>query len=384
MTRLLILTHGLPASGKSTWAEKRVRESDGAVVRVNRDDLRTEIAGASYHRGAPNQKIEGRVTQEQHKRIKAGLAQDKTVISDDTNLNPRFMRQLATIAHAYNAPVHNQYFDVPVDECKRRNRNRDRVVPDEILDRMAKDAYTYDGTQLKRWNISEGMVTEMRDPSHPDEQYLAAFNATLPGAAGIKGIEGRDGRKLGITFDFDGTLCDTRAISDLHMGRKKNFHAFHMSSLDAPTNEDVVRILHETRERGIGVIGLTARQSRYAQVTIDWVRKHCIELDALYMRSREDYRPDYTVKSEIIKDIENDGWDICHAVDDNPQVVRRWLELGVNITQVPWHNAVDVETAGVQVYEKQIVQSPFSSGGCIRCGKPLKTGFIGPKCRTKS
>lgn len=386
MSRHIILTHGLPGSGKSTWAIQEAEKNAGKIVRINRDDLRTEIAGEQYHRKAPNKRVEGQVTQEQDKRIKQALAHDKVVILDNTNLNPRAMQSIARLANDYGATVQSKYFDTPIEECKRRNANRDRVVPEHVIDRMAEQGYCYDKSQLKRWTVKDGVVAEARDLTHPDEQFLLRFNATLPGAHGITGIEGKNGRKLAITFDFDGTLSDTREISDKFMsGNKKNFHAFHMESLNTQPNEDVVKILNETRERGIGVVGLTARQSRYAEVTTEWVKKHGIELDALYMRAREDYRPDYTVKSEIIREIENDGWDICHAVDDNPQVLRRWGELGIYVTAVPWHTPVYTEEGEEKpVYEKQVIPSPFASGGCIRCGKPLKKGFIGPKCQMKS
>ena len=36
----LILTRGIPASGKSTWAKAWVQEDPQRRVRVNRDDLR--------------------------------------------------------------------------------------------------------------------------------------------------------------------------------------------------------------------------------------------------------------------------------------------------------------------------------------------------------
>jgi tRNA uridine 5-carbamoylmethylation protein Kti12 len=39
----IILTRGLPASGKSTWSKEQVAKSNGKVKRVNKDDLRDMI-----------------------------------------------------------------------------------------------------------------------------------------------------------------------------------------------------------------------------------------------------------------------------------------------------------------------------------------------------
>ena len=39
----VILTVGLPASGKSTWAKEQVSQNPGQYKRVNKDDLRAML-----------------------------------------------------------------------------------------------------------------------------------------------------------------------------------------------------------------------------------------------------------------------------------------------------------------------------------------------------
>ena len=39
----IILTRGLPASGKSTWSKEQVAKSNGKIKRVNKDDLREMV-----------------------------------------------------------------------------------------------------------------------------------------------------------------------------------------------------------------------------------------------------------------------------------------------------------------------------------------------------
>ena len=38
----IYLTKGLPASGKTTWAEDAVLKSDGTIININKDDLQYE------------------------------------------------------------------------------------------------------------------------------------------------------------------------------------------------------------------------------------------------------------------------------------------------------------------------------------------------------
>ena len=64
MTRLLI-TRGLPASGKTTFARKLQPQ----VVRVNRDDLRRMLHGQRLF----TQRAEGQVTQAQRAAVEALL-----------------------------------------------------------------------------------------------------------------------------------------------------------------------------------------------------------------------------------------------------------------------------------------------------------------------
>ena len=77
MTRLLI-TRGLPASGKTTFARKLQPD----VVRVNRDDLRRMLHGQRLF----TQWAEAQVTHAQRAAVEALLRARADVIVDDTNL----------------------------------------------------------------------------------------------------------------------------------------------------------------------------------------------------------------------------------------------------------------------------------------------------------
>ncbi|HKD37378.1 MAG TPA: AAA family ATPase, partial [Pirellulales bacterium] len=42
------------------------------------------------------------------------------------------------LAKAHDCQIEAIFFDVPVEMCQRRNRKRDRVVPEEVIEKMAK------------------------------------------------------------------------------------------------------------------------------------------------------------------------------------------------------------------------------------------------------
>ncbi len=117
MTRLLI-TRGLPASGKTTFA----RKLQPGVVRVNRDDIRRMLHGCRLF----TQWAEGQVTHVQRASVEALLRAHADVIVDDTNLRAKTVREWAELAARFGATfeVHD-FTDVPLDECLRRDAERD-------------------------------------------------------------------------------------------------------------------------------------------------------------------------------------------------------------------------------------------------------------------
>ena len=116
MTRLLI-TRGLPASGKTTFA----RKLQPYVVRVNRDDLRRMLHGRRLY----SQWAECQVTAVQRALVEVLLRARAEVIVDDTNLRARTVREWAELAARLDATLEvHDFTDVPLEECLRRDAGR--------------------------------------------------------------------------------------------------------------------------------------------------------------------------------------------------------------------------------------------------------------------
>ena len=124
--RLVVLV-GLPASGKSTWLH------DNQLFALSSDAVREMLTGDVTDQSI-NRLVFQTLRQLAAARVRAGV--DLTYI-DSTALTPWERRCWIRFGELHDCPVEAVYFDVPLAECKRRNALRPRVVPENILDRMA-------------------------------------------------------------------------------------------------------------------------------------------------------------------------------------------------------------------------------------------------------
>ena len=124
--RVIVLV-GLPASGKSTWLQRNMFPSLSSddIRRLLRDDPADQTI---------NRAVFATLRSLLRKRLELGAA---VTCIDATNLTPRERRPYIKIAEGYGARAEALLFDTPLAICKARNATRERVVPDDIMDRMA-------------------------------------------------------------------------------------------------------------------------------------------------------------------------------------------------------------------------------------------------------
>lgn len=138
-----------------------------------------------------------------------------------------------------------------------------------------------------------------------------------------------------IITDLDGTIYDHRQRAELLSGG--DFDAYHSASVNDPPHPEVVSVLQALTDRFL-IIAITGRNERYRLITTNWLFKHEVPVDTLWMRGDDDYRKDYVLKQELLDEaLEYHGLkreDVLFSIDDRDQSVEGWRESGIHCWQV--------------------------------------------------
>ena len=124
-----IMVVGLPASGKSTLAEKLKEEYNAEII--SSDNLRKEL-----YNDEQNQEHNGEIFNEMMKRTIAYLKKNKNVIYDATNINSKRRINICSQVSKYVDEKICYLLTTSYELCIKRNNERERKVPDEVIKRM--------------------------------------------------------------------------------------------------------------------------------------------------------------------------------------------------------------------------------------------------------
>ena len=303
------ILHGLPCSGKSTYAEEVVKNNKN-TKRVSRDYYRFMFDNYSL-----DHSTEKLINESQKRDIIELLKKGFNVIIDNTNLKESYIKDFLQIRDTVNKNIEvkvTSFADVDFSVIKQRNELRKGVskyIPDEVFDRMKQQLKNMSVSKIQKiiqeWNSNtENVITVKQDPSLP-KCIIVDIDGTLAH---------RTDRS---PYDYSRVLEDT---VDEAVKMIVNNYYYNAVSLNEISNECTVFIF-------------SAREDVCKKDTEKWLRFNDINYNELHMRKAGDKRKDTVVKKEMFDKFIKNKYYVDFVLDDRNCVVDLWRTMGLKCLQ---------------------------------------------------
>lgn len=270
----VILTVGLPASGKSFFAKNLIEKNPGKYKQINKDELRLMLDNSKYSKD--NEKF---ILKVRDQLILMSLENGKNVIISDTNLGGSHIEHITQLVKGKAKVVIEDFTDVPLEVCIERDLKRLNSVGEKAIRKMY--------NQFLKPKITPYCASDLA-PS--------AVICDLDGTIAL--LNGRN--------PYDASNCQNDLL-----------------------NEAVYSIIKYKY-----VIFVSGREDKYKPQTEEFLHKYGLTNYLLYMRKSGDMRKDSVIKEEIFNEYIRGKFNIEYVVDDRLSVCRLWHSLGLNLFRV--------------------------------------------------
>jgi predicted kinase len=147
-----------------------------------------------------------------------------------------------------------------------------------------------------------------------------------------------------IIFDIDGTLADISHRLHYIQDGRKDYKGFYEACVDDTLKTSVWKLYDMIdgnrwfTESYLNpcpyhIFICSGRPEDYREQTINWLDRYNIGHEALLMRPSGDFRPDYIIKEEMLRNIQGQGYEVLFTIDDRQQVVDMWRRNGITCFQ---------------------------------------------------
>lgn len=156
-----IVTVGVSASGKTTFAESFLQDGDNSTnwVNINRDDIRWELLGVKDW-SKWSWKREKEVTSIHRASLAKAAYEGKNVIISDTNLHPKFRNDLLECLHSLGyTSVTQKVFTVSFEEACKRDTVRLNGVGYSVIAKQMEQMNKY----MEAFNPPEAVKYEHKE-----------------------------------------------------------------------------------------------------------------------------------------------------------------------------------------------------------------------------
>ncbi len=277
MKRVLVLV-GLPASGKSTFANSLLLAEPGCWVRSNKDSLRAMAHASHWSKG--NEKF---ILRLRDQIIMMAMEDGKNVIVDDTNFGKHINHIKELVKGEAIVEVNDSFLQVPLEECIRRDALRpQRVGKGVIMQMYRKYVQILTPPPVYDPNLSDAIIVDM-------DGTLSLLNGRSP---------------------YDASTC-------------------HQDPPNQPVLDTVL-----LWQQSIKVIILSGRMDDCQVQTEKWLAQYGVKPTGIFMRATGDQRKDSIIKQEIFDREILGQYNVKFVLDDRQQVVDMWRSLGLTVFQV--------------------------------------------------
>ena len=135
---------------------------------------------------------------------------------------------------------------------------------------------------------------------------------------------------MDIIFDIDGTLMDIEHRKKFVEQKPKDWNSF---PEDTP-NLDVFAVAIALQKAGNRILIASGRNKSQRPITLKQLMGQGLVFNEIYLRSDNDYRPDYELKSGMLDQMFEAGYTPTLVFDDRTSVVDMWRSRGLRAVQV--------------------------------------------------
>lgn len=300
-TRKIILTRGIPGSGKSTWARAWVAESPETRIRINYDDLRNMMG--PYWVPSREPMLDYIIWPA----INAAAYNDSSydIVIDNMNLNPkvwkRFEEWLSTFNQSSFATEHKRQYElefkdffISVEECIKR----DAMRPNPIGEKTIRDIWRKYRHFIQTTSVEQHVNNLVK--TSPEKPYC-------------------------VVVDMDSTLCfNTTKRPWYGEGSTEQM-------INDIENYGVCETVWALMQE-YPIIVATGRDESQAEVTKKWLYEHRLEPKEYYFRKKGDYRKGVEVKREQITKI-MEKYNVLVIFEDCEPIVQMYRDMGLTVLQ---------------------------------------------------
>jgi predicted kinase len=300
MVKQLILTRGLPRSGKDTFATAWVDEDKDNRVRVNRDEIRFNL----YNAYVIGPKREDVVTHVQRAMVEAAFREGQSVVISDTNLRASTVKDWMKVADKFHAEVEFVDIDTPLDECIRRDKAIGEAGGRKVGEDVIRSFYAR-------------YFRKGKFPQVPEREAVTA--------ASVRQYVADPGLQTAYIFDVDGTT--------MHNKGGRGFFDWTRVAEDTP-DEHVIEVAQRLKQSGAAIIVVSGRDEICKDDTVSSLIAAGMPIDAVFMRPAGSMEKDSIVKERILFNDIAHKWNVRGVFDDRNQVVEFWRAAGILCYQV--------------------------------------------------